>query len=57
VPITPATTGPELMPMLSSTPAWAASGEAATASRMSSARRAARRAWSELGSGTPAAAM
>lgn len=43
-PMTPATTGPELMPIRSSRPSPSTTGEPATVSRMSSASDAARRA-------------
>jgi hypothetical protein len=43
-PMTPATTGPELMPIRSWSPSPSATGEVAIACRMSSASSAARRA-------------
>ena len=51
VPITPATTGPELMPMRN------VKGPPSADSSISRARAAATSAWSSRATGTPAAAM
>ena len=55
--LTPATTGPELIPMRSSKPRPPIGPVDLTASSMSSAINARVRAWSSRGDGIPAAAM
>ncbi len=55
--MTPATTGPELIPIRSSSPSGPTASSEPIASRMSRAMRAITRAWSARGVGTPAATM